>query len=370
MQAELFYQLLKKNGFGPFVGVPCSVLVPFLEILDRNREALIVTSEGEAMGVASGLYLAGKKPVVFMQNSGLCNALNPLISLNLIYKIPILLLITLRGKPSNKDAVQHKIMGKKTEDFLDILSIDYRYLSEDIDEFIKNLRCLEIKLKKSLKPVAFLLRRGIFKTEIPENKITQMNTIALTRQEAVNAIAKSLSNNNCFVITTTGKITREYYYCYDKTKNNFYMTGSMGCASALGLGVAMCIGNDKKVVVIDGDGAVLMKMGNLATIGNIKPKNLIHIVLDNQCHESTGGQMTSSITTALDKVAKNCGYSNTYKITKRKEVKQVMRKSLNIAGPTFILIKISNMGEGGEELGRVKESPEQIKKQFMQKIKY
>lgn len=321
------------------------------------------------MGIASGLYLTGKRPVVFMQNSGLCNVLNPLTSLNLIYKIPLLLVITLRGEPGSNDAPQHKIMGQKTKDFLDILDIEYKYLTSDVESFKKDLAYLKTKLEKDLKPVSFLLQRGVLeRDDSNKNDVNNIVDYELTRRTAINETAKSL-DNNCLVITTTGKITREYYFCKDKPENNFYMIGSMGCASAIGLGVATGIKGDKKVVVIDGDGAVLMKMGSLSTIGKVSPNNLIHIVLDNQCHESTGSQETASSVAALDKIAQSCGYANIYRITRVGGIRKAIRESLQANGPSFILIKISKMNEKNDRLERPEESPEQIKEQFIKRLK-
>jgi len=366
MKVKLFYQELKRNGFGPFIGVPCSILKAFLRILEESKESIIATDEGEAMGIASGFYLTGRKPVVFMQNSGLCNALNPLVSLNLIYKIPILLIITLRGELNTKDAPQHKVMGQKTKDFLNILNIEYAYLTGDIKLFKKNLEYLKIKLNRELRPFALLVPRSALEKD---NDIgSDEDTVyKLTRQRAINEIANVL-NDNCLVISSTGRISREYYFCRGKKNSNFYMMGSMGCASAVGLGVAMGDKSNKRVVILDGDGAALMKMGNLATIGSIRPERLIHIVLDNQCHESTGGQRTASAVTALDKVAKSCGYLNRYKVAKACEIRKIVSKALEVKGPSFILVKISKINEN-DKLGRPEESPEQIKNNFIKQIR-
>ncbi|MFC1621027.1 phosphonopyruvate decarboxylase [Candidatus Omnitrophota bacterium] len=367
MDASVFYQSLKKSDFTPFIGVPCSILSPFLKVLDKQNELLIATSEGEAMGIASGMYLAGKNPVVFMQNSGLCNAFNPLTSLNLIYGIPLLLLITLRGEPGMNDASQHSFMGEKTKDFLKLLNIEYRYVTGDIKRFNKDLLDIKKKLKKNLKPIAFLLQQGIFDKEANVKEIVDVTSNTITREIAIDEIARAL-NNHCLVVTTTGKITREYYSCKNRRSNkNFYMVGSMGCASAIGLGLTLGTRKAKKVVVVDGDGAVLMKMGNLATIGNRKPKDLIHIVLDNQCHESTGGQATSSTTAALDKIARSCGYLRTFRITNSGQIKRIVKEALNIRGPSFILVKITETNK--DNLGRPKEEPCQIKEQFIESIK-
>lgn len=367
MIADLFYQELKKSGFGPFVGVPCSILSPFLEVLDKRTEEFIATSEGEAMGIASGLYLAGKNPVVFMQNSGFCNALNPLTSLNLVYKIPVLTIVTLRGELGTKDAPQHKIMGKKIKELLNAVNIEYKYVSPDLNEFKKELKYCKAKLKKNLKPIVLLLRRNILEGKAASKKVNSF--YKLNRQIAIKEISKAL-DKDCLVVSTTGKISREYYFSKGRPENNFYMTGSMGCASAIALGLSIGTENKKKVVILDGDGATLMKMGNLATIGNVLPRNLIHIVLDNQAHESTGGQATVSTTTQLGKVAKACGYPNVCKITKAEQIYSEIKQALKCKGPSFLLIKMARMAEKEDcKLGRVKQSSEEIKTKFMNNIR-
>ena len=366
MKPELLYQLLKKNGFGPFVGVPCSILASLLKVVAKHNEELIATSEGEAIGIASGLYLSGRNPVVFMQNSGLGNAINPITSLNLVYNIPLLLVITLRGESGIKDAPQHAIMGKKTEQLLKVLGIKYKYLKNDIRQLKEDLKYLKKAMTEDSRPVAFILKKGILEKDIFMKKLN--NNRGLNRQVVINEVVKSL-NNNSIVITTTGMITREYYNCKNKPRTNFYMAGSMGCASAVGLGVAIEARKNKKVVIIDGDGAILMKMGNMATVGNVAPKNLLHIVIDNECHESTGAQATSSKTTALDKVAKSCGYLNIYKITSRRKIGEIIKRLLNTKGPSFVLIKTLGLAAPQTELSRPKELPEEIKKQFMKQIK-
>jgi len=367
MKARLFYDALKQEGFGPFVGVPCSILTPFLRILDESGEGVIASSEGEAVGIASGAYLAGRSPVVFMQNSGLCNTLNPLTSLNLIYEIPLLLIITLRGEPGTTDAPQHRIIGQKLEGFLKLLDIEYRYMRDDIESLKEDLGYLRSRIKEGSRPVALLLRRNTFEKELLAQSSAELESNGLSRQRAITEIIKAL-DDNCVVVTTTGKITREYYFCEGKPEKNFYMVGSMGCASAIGMGLAMEAEKDKRIVVIDGDGAVLMKMGNLATIGNLRPKNLLHIVVDNQSHESTGGQKTSSSTAALDDIAKACGYPNTYRINEAGEIGPVMKEALGVDGPSLVLIKIAKT-DHEDGLGRPKESPEQIKINFMRQIK-
>jgi phosphonopyruvate decarboxylase len=366
MKAEIFYRELKDGGFGPFIGVPCSILKPLLNVIDES-EKLIATSEGEAAGICSGMSLAGAKPVVFMQNSGLCNVLNPLISLNLVYRLPLFMLITMRGEPAIKDAPQHEVMGQKTCDILDMLGVEYCYLSDSVEELKRDLGYLKGKMEKEQKSAAFILRKGALTADGSSNDDV-LSCGELTRREAVDEIADALDGKN-IVVTSTGMITREYYHCPRKGNNNFYMVGSMGCASAIGLGLAMRLKGKRKVVVIDGDAAVLMKMGNMATIGKISPRNFVHIVLDNQCHETTGGQASASSGIGLETIARDCGYTRTCKAVCPKDINKAVKAALGEDGPSFILVKIKRTGKEEHKAGRPKESPESIKQDFMEKIR-
>ena len=252
---------------------------------DPAIKYIAATSEGEAVGIASGCFLAGSIPVVLMQNSGLGNAINPLTSLNLVYEIPFLILISLRGEPGIPDAPEHIVMGPITEKMLELIGIEYEFLVESQSHVEEQLARAYRKIVQTNKPCALIVKKGIFESghslPVEANKL-------LPRYEAVKTVLSGLKGNE-FIVSTTGMISRELYDIKEDDNKNFYMIGSMGCASSFALGVALQQ-NDKKVVIFDGDGALLMKLGTLATIGHYKPANLIHILFDNESYESTGGQ--------------------------------------------------------------------------------
>ncbi len=366
VEAKKFYRTLKKYGFGPFTGIPCSLVKPLLNYLIRGNkcEYTFATSEGEAMGIAAGSALCGHLPVVITQNSGLGNTIDPLTSLNLVYDLPVLLLITLRGEPNKPDQPQHRVMGCVTDKFLAVLGIYYEYLAEtdrNTEAQIKRIRNI---ITKKNKPAAIIVRKGDIRgdeSEFPE-KIDRK--VKMKRKEAISCIMENLKGNE-MVVSSTGKISRELYFNDQERKNNFYMFGSMGCAASIGFALAR-ERPDKKVIILDGDGAILMKMGTLATIGHYQPKNLIHIVLDNNCHDSTGGQPTVSDTVFLEKIAKNCGYATTVKIYEPKRLVRTLKYVLATQGPHFIVLKILRGAE--KDLGRPELAPSKIKERFMKSI--
>ncbi|MDD4957671.1 MAG: phosphonopyruvate decarboxylase [Candidatus Omnitrophica bacterium] len=365
MDSNKFMDILTGAGFGPFIGVPCSILKAFLGGSQTGKECLIASSEGEAMGIAAGYVLGGKAPVVFMQNSGLGNAVNPLTSLNLIYKLPVLMVITLRGEPGIEDAPQHEIMGARTADLLDVLGVRYEYLPDEADIFRSSVAEAMEGMKRDNMPRVFLVKKGALTSE--KRPGPEACRFEMDRKDAIEEICSAL-DDNCVVVTTTGKITRDYYFSGSKARASFYMMGSMGCASAIGLGLAESDTGGHRIVVIDGDGAVLMKMGNLATIGTRKPEKLVHIVLDNECHETTGGQPTASSGVDLSRVACDCGYRTSVKVTVRRDVAKEVKKALGAPGPAFILIKIRKVTPERDKSGRPSETPEELKNEFMVKF--
>jgi len=181
------------------------------------------------------------------------------------------------------------------------------------------------------------------------------------RYEAIKAIVDSLDDE--FIVACNGLISRELFSIKDRARN-FYMLGSMGLASAIGLGVALAK-PDKKIIVLDGDGNILMSLGTLATIGKFSPKNLIQLVLDNECYESTGGQDTASLVTKLDVIASSCGFKNSEFVDSLNDLKKVLRAFLNLNGPSFIHVKVDR---GKVSVPRVSISPVDIKNRFMREL--
>jgi len=362
MDCREFCSIIKEAGINYSTGVPCSIFASLINyILESGVIRYIsATNEGEAIGIAAGAYLSGKIPMVLMQNSGLGNAINPLTSLNLIYDIPVLLLISGRGYKI-RDAPEHTFMGKKMMDFLHIMDIP-TYVLTGMEERDKEIIFSSVNTMLDInKPVAVIVKKGVLKPHQQLRK--KIKNFKMSRYEAIKVIVDSLRDDD-IVISTTGMISRELFMIKDR-KLNFYMLGSMGCAAPIGLGISDNI-NNRRVVIIDGDGAILMKMGTLTTIGNISPRNLVHIVLDNEMYSTTGGQPTVSNTAKLEKVAEASNYKNCIKVLTSKELREVMNETLLSSGPFFVLVKVK---DGYRDVKRVKYTPEYIRNRFMDSIK-
>jgi len=303
ISANFLINQLSKYGFNFFTGVPCSHLTSVINGVINSKKIKYVgaTSEGEAIGIASGAWLAGKKSVVMIQNSGLGNTINPLTSLNYPFKIPILLITTWRGEPKIKDEPQHELMGKITRNILKLTKIKNEIFPIKENNLKKILVKINNSINKNSLPYALIMKKETIKKEkLKQKKILfKKKSKALifynkktppTRSQVLKELIKNI-NNKIGVIATTGKTGRELFSLND-CKNFFYQVGSMGCASAISLGIAL--NTKKKIIVLDGDGSLLMKMGNMSTIGANQPKNLIHILLDNNVHDSTGQQLTNA----------------------------------------------------------------------------
>jgi phosphonopyruvate decarboxylase len=343
---------LEQHKFGPYIGVPCSFLKPLINYLIDNRpgEYLAVNNEGEAIAVASGAYLAGRKPIVIFQNSGLGNAVNPLTSLAQVFRIPILMITTWRGEPNTKDEPQHELMGQITEQMLGLMNVEHDYFPQQMVEvgerFGTALRQLEdrgrpyalIMRKDTLAP--YELRRAEVSRSRPVGREMQMDSVArvpVLRREAIQIVVSSADDDVCLV-ATTGKISRELYELHDRD-TNFYVVGSMGCASSIALGVAL-YQPERRVIVLDGDGAALMRLEAMVSIGHYAPANLTHVILDNQCYETTGGQRTLSPTVDFPRLAINCGYRTACSSNQPQSLATFMAEVDKSDGPHLVHFKV------------------------------
>ena len=351
IEANEFISAALKYGYNLWSGVPCSYLKPFINYIIDSPQVRYVpaVNEGDAVAIVSGHTLAGNRGVAIFQNSGLGNAVNPLTSLNHTFQIPILLIITLRGEPGGPaDAPQHGLMGSITTDMLDTMAVKWEYFPTDANQIAPALnRATEYMDAQSL-PFAFVMKKeavGPYELKksfpsasmpwvkartsyIPESKVSR-TTMLKTVQ--------SNSSGNDVILGTTGYTGRELY-ALQHQDNQFYMVGSMGCVSSLALGIAIARPNIR-VIALDGDGAILMRMGAMATNGYQRPANMVHIVLDNSCHESTGGQYTVSPSVDLCAVAASCGYEHIWDINQPEELEAILTKPRN-AGLTFIRARI------------------------------
>lgn len=312
IDTDILISRLNELGLTFFTGVPDSLLNDFCLGLESicGKDNIMTANEGNAIGVASGYHLStGKIPVVYMQNSGIGNAMNPLISLTHrdVYSIPMILVIGWRGDPSVKDHAQHKKQGELTTVLMDDMDIPYSILDSD-DNVIDKFRWAKEKAEEISSPVALIVRKGILSRK--EKKQTYPESTLMNREEAISAVLDILGGN-AFYLGTTGRATRELH---EQLKihgipagKEFLNVGAMGHISSIGLGLAMGA-PDRKIVVFDGDASTIMHLGNLATVGRYQPANLIHIVLNNGVNESVGGQISPGHMIDLTQIAKACGY--------------------------------------------------------------
>ena len=367
---------LSKYGYNFFTGVPCSHLTSVINGVINSKKIKYVgaTSEGESVGIASGAWLAGKKSVVMIQNSGLGNTINPLTSLNYPFRIPILLISTWRGDPKTNDEPQHKLIGEKTRKILELIKVKNDIFPTNKSGLQKILAKINKSINKFSLPYCLIMKKNsIEKENLKQKRILlkkkgkkiifkNRNSIP-SRYEVLKLIVKNIKRD-IGIVTTTGKTGRELFTIND-SKQFFYQVGSMGCASAIGLGIAL--NNKKKIIVIDGDGAALMKMGNFTTIGANQPLNLIHILLDNNVHDSTGQQLTNASTVDFTSVAISCGYKISYLVNNLNGFERSLKESLKKKGPIFINVKIKPGSINN--LGRPTVSPNKVAKRFQNFLK-
>jgi phosphonopyruvate decarboxylase len=329
---------LRARGFGPFIGVPCSYLTPFIDavIADPALGYVAATNEGEALAIAAGAQLAGRRPVVLLQNSGLGNLVNPLTSLAAPFRIPVLLVVTWRGEPGRPDEPQHEVMGRVLPDLLALLGTaalpcptDDTALAATLDEAIDTMAATGL-------PVAIVVRDADIAPD-PAAHTAVPPGDAPSRTAALRAVHAALPPH-AVVVATTGKTGREWFAVEDRPRN-LYLVGSMGCAASVGLGIAR--ETDVPVVVLDGDGAALMRLEAMATIGHLRPPNLVHVVLDNAAYDSTGAQPSISPGVDFPGIARACGYPSAAAVDGLDALVAAVRSSVSDPGPQLIHCRIS-----------------------------
>ena len=352
LSAKLFLEKLSTRGFSMFSGVPCSLLGPLMERVQTSSHWRYVAAanEGDAVAVASGATLGGLRAAVLMQNSGLGNAINPLTSLNHPYRIPILLMVSLRGDPeAEPDAVQHQLMGRVTTKFLDNMEIPWRFLSPRESELSGVLDEMQSHFELEKRPFALVIRKKTFADgctleqavprEIEPSTSQALPRALFQRLDFLKALVEATSERD-ILVAGTGYTSRELNDCQDRA-NHFYMQGSMGCASSLGLGIALAKA-ERRVIVLDGDAALAMRLGNLTVIGSQAPSKLIHIVFDNGVNESTGGQASPGVGVDFAALASCCGYARVARVARPEE----LIGALSGAGPAFIQVPVLRGAQG------------------------
>jgi phosphonopyruvate decarboxylase len=336
IEAKLFVDKWKQHGFDSYAGVPCSYLKPFINHVIESSDLSYIgaANEGDAVAIAAGASLGGRRGVAICQNSGLGNAVNPLTSLTYTFRIPILLITTLRGQPNGPaDEPQHELMGKITTEMLELMQIPWEYFPTEADQVDEVLRRAVNHLDTESLPYALVMRKGSvapsslhgnFPVRACTPKIIELATPTVIRRDMLLAVQAAVSETDV-VVATTGYTGRELYACDDRP-GQIYMVGSMGCASSFALGLAVAQPK-RRVIVLDGDGAALMRLGALCTLGYQRPPNLVHVLLDNGIHESTGGQMTVSRSVNFCSIASASGYPRALSVSSPDELKHAIESS-------------------------------------------
>ena len=382
VSVESLVRCLREVGVGFFVGVPDSLLKSFCAYVTDNcgENHVIAANEGGAVGLAAGHYLAtGKPALVYMQNSGQGNAVNPLCSLADpdVYSIPMVLLVGWRGEPGVKDEPQHVKQGKVTLSLFETLGIPTEVLPDDETVALEITRKMVERAKAESCPVALVVRKGLFKEYKLQNKKPDISD--LKREVAIEMILKALPND-AVVVSTTGMISREVYETRERLgqdhSHDFLTVGSMGHALMIALGIAKAQ-SERQVVCLDGDGASIMQMGNMAIAAQSYCGNLTHIVLNNAAHDSVGGQPTVGNDIKLFELAESLGYDVVYPdlglpvMVSEKKCLETMLKSLSWSGGHGNLLQFMEVkvAKGARKvLGRPKEPPQVNKKLFMQTL--
>ena len=343
---------LEAHGFDFFTGVPCSLIEDLIAVLERCRQPYVAAvREDIAVGVAAGAWLGGRRPVMLMQNSGLGTSLNALASLSLMYGFPALMLVTWRGH-GGKDAPEHILMGEISPALLELMGVPYRVLSADSLE--RDLAWARTEMESRMQPVALLVppkvvEMGGVHVETAECgapptarvaasvSATPLPAPTMSRLAALGIALKAVGDEP--VIHANGYICRESFSVADRPQS-FYMIGSMGLASAIALGLALAR-PERRTVVFDGDGNLLMNLGILAMIGGRQTPNLLHLVFDNEVYGSTGNQASPSREVRLDRVAAGAGYRTAVAVAGPGELEAALRGVRATDGPHFVLIKVT-----------------------------
>ena len=367
-----FFYKLTNSKIEFFTGVPDSLLKEFCLCIDdkvSKKNHIIAANEGNALAIAAGNYLStGKIPMVYMQNSGLGNAVNPLLSLcdPDVYSIPLLLMIGWRGEPGAIDEPQHIKQGKIQLDLLRTLGVPFEIIEKD-DKYINQIKFGLNTAKNNKSPFVFLIRKGTF--EKYNKKPKKSYNKGLTRELALEIILNSFDKDTV-IVSTTGKASREIFEIRENQnqshEQDFLTVGSMGHCSSIALGIALSK-SKRKVVCLDGDGAFIMHMGILTTIGSIKPKNFYHILLNNKVHESVGGQDTAAKNVDLSAIVDAVGTNNIFSAGSEIDLIKNMTIFVDSTGPSFFEV---NIKEGSRKnLGRPTIKPVNNKENFMNFLK-
>jgi phosphonopyruvate decarboxylase len=369
IRPETFYRWLAGKSIEFFSGVPDSLLKDICAYITDHtpqKNHIIAANEGNAVALAAGYHMATRKiPLVYMQNSGIGNAINPLLSLvdQQVYNIPLLLMIGWRGEPGVKDEPQHVTQGAVTLNLLDTIKIPYCVLNEEEEKAGAQVDQAVAEINRTGIPYALVVRKGTF--EKYTIKTSLASDFQLSREVAVQQVLNHLTGND-IVVSTTGKTSRELFECREALGHphhaDFLTVGSMGHSGQIALGIALSK-PEKRVICIDGDGALLMHMGGLAITGSMAPGNYIHIVINNGAHESVGGQPTAGALVDLVSIAKASGYASATSTSTAGGLSDALAAVTQEMCPALIEVKV-RVGSRAD-LGRPTIKPVDNKKDFM-----
>lgn len=372
---KAFHESLAAHGIDFLTGVPDSLLKEFCSYVDAvlpPENHIIAANEGSAVGLAAGYHLAtGRVPVVYLQNSGLGNTINPLLSLAdpEVYGLPMIVVIGWRGAPGVKDEPQHVKQGRVTPAMLDSMEIPYRVLDGDAEAATEAAKWAVETATTLGGPVALLVHKGAFDKAEAKRPSPVVPAARPTREAAIAMITGALPSS-ATIVATTGMISRELYEQRGKLgqdrSGDFLTVGSMGHASQIALGIARAR-PDSQVVCLDGDGAALMHMGGLASIGASRTGNLLHVVLNNGAHDSVGGQPTVAYDISLTGVARACGYSAVEgPVETEEEIVGLVKRLSQLPGRRFLEVLVKPGSRA--DLGRPKETPSENKAIFVSRL--
>lgn len=348
IEAGSFVAAAAARGFSVYSGVPCSYLTPFINytISSDQLRYVAAANEGDAVAIAAGAELGGCGGVAMFQNSGLGNAVNPLTSLTWTFRIPILLIVTWRGEPGgHADEPQHELMGQITPRMLELMDIPWTLFPDSEAAIAPTLDAAVASMQQTQRPHALVMRKGSvadsalggeLRAPVPRQSPPVVRRPAVARRQDMLAAIRSADSGRDVLVATTGFMGRELYALGDRA-NQLYMVGSMGCAVSLALGIALAQ-PQRRVIAIDGDGAALMRLGALSTVGYQRPANLVHLVIDNGQHESTGGQATVSPHVDFCAIAAACGYPAVAAVSEPAELAALL--GAPSAGPLFIHVPV------------------------------
>jgi phosphonopyruvate decarboxylase len=362
-------ELLRGQRFDFFTGVPCSLVEDVIAVLEQRASAPYVAAvrEDAAIGLAAGAWLSGRRPCVLMQNSGLGTSLNALASLSLMYGLPALVVVTWRGF-EGKDAPEHILTGAITPPLLDLLGMPYRILSAE--RAAADVAWAAAEMDARMRPVALVVPPKVVQTgnvhaapaasagpALPALPAARPLMPSVSRLAALSAARKPLGAEP--IVHANGYVCRESFAVGDRPQN-FYMIGSMGLASAIGLGLALAAPG-RRSIVFDGDGNLLMNFGILAMVGALQPRNFVHLVFDNEVYGSTGNQASPSRDVRLDRVAAAAGYRSSVAVTAPADVEAAVDAAIRTDGPHFVLAKVT---AEEADVPRIPFTPEQIRDRF------